>query len=262
MKDMKAKHPRALMATSARAASFPARAASFPARTASFGTLAAATCCALLTGCTSPLPIPPVPVQVVPQEPKPTADSYFPMTPGSWWRYELVTSVSRHDKKRWYEVRALDKSEIPDTVPPGVDRNNVYVLEVRDLPNPKSVKWDKAPTKINKTPPRLVYFTIKDGKACPINGADGVEFKQPRPGVPIAPKEGDHWTFEKADYSVTIMPQSNDAVVKLAGPLTYFDVYSKGVGRDQFQWAHSRDAIGTPDFERYTLIEHHIEPDK
>lgn len=125
---------------------------------------------------------------------KPTADTYFPLTAGSWWRYEEAEAAAGPPKKSYLEFRALRPDEYPKKMPTGIDKDKVYVLQVSSLPDPAAGAWDTAPTKMATGPATYAYYVVNDGVVALLQAEDE-RLDPPRPIVPLRPRPGQSWEY-------------------------------------------------------------------
>lgn len=125
---------------------------------------------------------------------RPTADSYFPLTGGSWWRYEEAQAAAGPLQKSYFECRALKRSEYPKDMPPGISASQVYVVQIDSLPDPAAGAWDAAPTKMATGPAKYAYYVINDGMATLVQEGD-TKLDPPRPIVPLAARPGQTWQY-------------------------------------------------------------------
>lgn len=189
-----------------------------------------------------------------------SASSYFPLTQGSWWRYESERSSDGPAAKMWHELRVLKPDQYPRQLPPGIDEANVFVVQMRDLPNPKTTSWDSLPEPGPEVAMRNRYYSIGNGMAR-LNYADGTSYKPPRPEVPLEPKSGESWLYDGVQYRVTLKdnPESGGKPQAEVLDNQYFTIttFEKGTGLTRIAQAEGHKKTHQLST---VLIESHIEP--
>lgn len=191
---------------------------------------------------------------------KSSTNSYFPLTQGSWWRYESERSSDGPSAKMWHELRVLKPEKYPRELPPGIDRANIFVVQMRDLPNPKTASWDQLPEPGPEVAMRNRYYSVRNGIAC-LDYADGTSYSPPRPEVPLEPKSGESWLYDGVQYKITLKdnPQSGGSPRAEVLDNQYFTIttFEKGIGLTRI--AQENEHKKSQQLST-VLVDSHIEP--
>jgi hypothetical protein len=127
-------------------------------------------------------------------------DTYFPLTPGATWKYQVTIKEGSAEPKYTAQTVTVEERKI-DGKPTIVASDNAYVAKDDGV---------------------YIVGVVKDDKVQPLD--------EPQKVVPANPKQGDTWTYREAAGVTTATCFGNESVKIAAGEFNATKIYLVTVG--------------------------------
>lgn len=161
-------------------------------------------------------------------------DTYFPLTPGATWKYQVTIKEGSAEPKYTAQTVTVEERKI-DGKPVIVASDNAYVAKDDGV---------------------YIVGVVKDDKVQPLD--------EPQKVVPANPKQGDTWTYREATGVTTATCFGNESVKIAAGEFNATKIYLVTIGggaaqtdrKEVYRWF--APGVGPV---KGTMIQHHANPD-